>query len=199
MSTFLGPCFCLPSSRVLGPSFQIRQVGSCSRARKTHDVNWKLPGRKIRLQNISTGNAVRIIFFEAIQGEIIYAPPSPHFWPYGIFHLACCVPRIFSTLFLQYFVIFAKVIFGTPILIGFLGIFGDFGDFWWFWCFWWFSIISVILVNFFSPRKREKKKRKIEKWNSERNKRERKREREKERKKERKHENMKRRKGRQRG
>ena len=49
----------------------------------------------------------------------------------GYFHVACCVPRIFSTLFLQYFVIFAKVIFGTPIFIGFLGIFGDFGfDFW---------------------------------------------------------------------
>ena len=72
----------------------------------------------------------------------------------GYFHLACCVPRIFSTLFLQYFVIFAKVIFGTPILIGFWGIFGDFGDFWWFWCFWWFSIISVILVIFL-PSKRE--------------------------------------------
>ena len=52
-------------------------------------------------------------------------------WPRAVayFHLACCVPRIFSTLFLQYFVIFAKVIFGTPIFIGFLGIFGDFGDF----------------------------------------------------------------------
>ena len=56
----------------------------------------------------------------------LYRPPPLE----GYFDLACCVPRIFSTLFLQYFVIFAKVIFGTPIFIGFLGIFGDFGDFW---------------------------------------------------------------------
>ena len=57
---------------------------------------------------------------------LVYAPPPLE----GYFHLAYCVPRIFSTLFLQYFVIFAKVIFGTPILIGFWDIFGDFGDFW---------------------------------------------------------------------
>ena len=63
-------------------------------------------------------------------------------------HLACCVPRIFSTLFLQYFVIFAKVIFGTPIFIGFLGIFGDFGDFWWFWCFSLYGPIPVKTETF---------------------------------------------------
>ena len=34
MSTFGGPCFCLPSSRVLG-QVQVRQVGSRSRAKKT--------------------------------------------------------------------------------------------------------------------------------------------------------------------
>ena len=80
------------------------------------------------------------------------------YWILPYFDLACCVPRIFSTLFLQYFVIFAKVIFGTPIFIGFLGIFGDFGDFWWFWCFWWFSIISVILVFFFAQKERERER-----------------------------------------
>ena len=41
MSTFWGPCFCLLSSCVLG-QVQVRQVGSRSRANKTHDVNQKI-------------------------------------------------------------------------------------------------------------------------------------------------------------